>query len=140
MEPHPGRDPHAPGFAGPEAAVLPASPEHWRQCEDYRYAIDLYNHGYWWECHEVLEGLWRAAGRGSQQGRFLQGLIQLAAAHLKWFAGRRAVADRLALRALEKLRGVPDPYMGVAVDDLRRAVRARVEGEREDPLPIRLDL
>ena len=143
VNPHPTAGPRGHSYRSPgniPTVVAPVAPEDWQRSSDYLFGCDLYNHGYWWECHEVLEGLWRAAGRGSQQGRFLQGLIQLAAAQLKWFAGRRAVADRLALRALEKLRGVPDPYMGVAIDDLIRMVRARVEGEREDPLRIRLDL
>ena len=56
---------------------------------DYLYAIDLYNYAYWWECHEVLEGLWRA-GQTTKQGNFFRALIQLAAANLKRSLGLRA--------------------------------------------------
>ena len=39
---------------------------------DYLYAIDLYNYAYWWECHEVLEGLWRA-GQTTEARKFFPG-------------------------------------------------------------------
>ncbi len=138
--PRPRGDPHGQAFAEPETADRAVPPERWRQCEEYLYGVDLFNHAYWWECHEVFEGLWRAAGRPSQQGRFLQGLIQLAAANLKWFVDEPAAAGRLALRALEKFAGLPETYMGVAIGDLRRDARARVEDAREAPPRIRLDL
>ncbi len=83
--------------------------------------------------------MWRAAGRRSQQGRFLQGLIQLAAAQLKWSRGQPVVARRMALRAMEKLQGLPKTYMGVAIEDLRREMRALVEGKRDAPPRIRLE-
>ena len=52
-------------------------------CQTFLYGIDLFNDGYWWECHEAMEGLWHVAGRGSPAGHTLQAVIQCAAAHLK---------------------------------------------------------
>ena len=52
-------------------------------CQTFLYGIDLFNAGYWWECHEAMEGLWHVAGRGSPAGHTLQAVIQCAAAHLK---------------------------------------------------------
>jgi uncharacterized protein len=61
--PHPTRDPrghsYAAGFEIPERP----DPEEWRACRDYLYGIDLFNHGFYWEAHEVWEGLWVACGR-----------------------------------------------------------------------------
>jgi hypothetical protein len=46
--------------------------------------IDLFNHGFYWEAHEVWEGLWNAAGRRGVIATFLKGLIKLAATGVKW--------------------------------------------------------
>ena len=43
----------------------------------FREAIDLFNHQQFFECHEVLEDLWRPLPEGSEK-LFLQGLIQIA--------------------------------------------------------------
>lgn len=48
-----------------------------------RYGIDLFNHGYFWEAHEVWEMPWRAARRDSDSWLFRKALIRLAAAALK---------------------------------------------------------
>jgi predicted metal-dependent hydrolase len=93
-------------------------PEAWRSSEDYLFGIDLYNHAYWWESHEVLEELWHLAGHRTQQGWFLQGLIQLAAGLLHRFSGREKPFRVQLGRGIERLRTVPDPYMGVGVGDL----------------------
>ena len=82
-------------------------PEQWREMGDYLYGIDLYNYAYWWECHEVLERLWHAAGRKTEQGNFFRALIQLAAANLKRSLGYRQAADNLRWRAVTRLEEVP---------------------------------
>ena len=87
--------------------------------DDYLYAIDLYNYAYWWECHEVLEGLWRAAGQTTEQGMFFRALIQLAAANLKRFVGQLHATDRLLRRGLVRLERVSGHYMGIDVVNLR---------------------
>ena len=95
------------------------APEQWRRADEYLYAIDLYNYAYWWECHEVLEGLWRAAGETTEQGKFFRALIQLAAANLKRFVGQLQATDRLLRRGLVRLEQVSEHYMGIDVANLR---------------------
>ena len=80
QSPHPRRDPQGHSYGQPEPTPPLFTPEEWWDSEWYLYGIDLYNHGYWWECHEVFEGLWHAVGPDSPQGQFLQALIQVAAA------------------------------------------------------------
>lgn len=65
--PHPRRHPHGHSYgqAEPNPALFPA--EEWQKSDAYLYGIDLYNFAYWWECHEVFEGLWHAAGRETEQ-------------------------------------------------------------------------
>ena len=64
--PHPRRHPEGHSYGHPEPTSLPFEPEGWRTCESYRYGVDLYNAGYFWECHEVFEALWRGVGRRSR--------------------------------------------------------------------------
>jgi predicted metal-dependent hydrolase len=119
--PHPYRDAegHSHGRGLPEVTAFP--PEAWRSSEDYLFGIDLYNHAYWWEAHEVLEELWHLAGHRTQQGQFLQGLIQLAAGLLHRFSEREGPFRVQVGRGIERLRTVPSVYMGVPVDQLIQA-------------------
>jgi predicted metal-dependent hydrolase len=81
-------------LAIPEPEVMFMPPQDWRRDEGYLHAVDLYNHGYWWECHEIFEALWRAAGRQDPaDGAFFQGLLQVAAACLAC-RGQREVPHR----------------------------------------------
>ena len=102
--PHPTRSKqgHSYGAAAAGAGYLPG--ERWADNAEYLWGVDLYNAGYFWEAHEAWEGLWRAAaGRDAAQRRFLQGLIQCAAASLKATAGDADACRRLAARGLARL-------------------------------------
>jgi hypothetical protein len=95
--PHPVRDPaghlHGKKVELPE----PLAPPRWQENRAYRYGIDLFNHGYYWEAHEVWEGLWQRAGRQGVVAEFLKGLIKLAAAGVKVREGMpRGVAGHAA--------------------------------------------
>jgi predicted metal-dependent hydrolase len=116
--PHPRRHPdgHSSTQPEPQPELFPA--DQWQDSEDYLYGIDLYNFAYWWECHEVFEGLWDAAGHETEQGRLFQALIQLAAAHLKQFMGNERAAHNLLRNCARRLAGLPDFYMGVPVTRL----------------------
>lgn len=72
-----------PPLPGPPTLV---PPQQWRDCTAYLYGCDLYNHGFWWESHEIWEDLWHQAADHPQprlQHAFLQGLIQVAACAIK---------------------------------------------------------
>src|SRR5512147_3198710 len=71
--PHPTRDPagHSFGHTPPEPA--PLDPNNWQASRDYLFGCDLFNHGYYWEAHEVWEGLWKACGRSGTTADFLKG-------------------------------------------------------------------
>jgi len=163
--PHPRRHPagHSHGLAEPEAA--PRSSEDWARDEAYLFAVDLYNYGFWWECHEVFESLWRAAGprtraggparragrqdsergparRAGRQdpaeGAFFQGLLQVAAANLKRATGHREAAASLACRGLARLEPFGEIHRGLNVREFARRTRAWIAGARHAPAPIRL--
>ncbi len=79
---------------------------------NFRYAADLFNHGYYWEAHEVWEQLWVAAGRQDAHADFLKGLIKLAAAGVKCRQGQIEGVRRHALRAAALLAGARNCWTG----------------------------
>jgi Domain of unknown function (DUF309) len=94
-------------FGQTEVAPRNWDPGGWRHNELYLYGVDLFNSGYWWEAHAAWEALWKTTRRGETAGRFLQGLIQIAAALVQHRAGRMGGARKLASKALAKLHRLP---------------------------------
>jgi hypothetical protein len=136
--PHPRRNPRGHSYGKPESRAETFTPEDWRKSQDYLYGIDLYNYGYWWECHEVFEALWHAAGHKSEPGNFFQALIQVAAANLKRSQGQMKAAQRLCHAGLARLKQVPPDYMGMQVAGFAGEVRRYFTGRREQPALIGL--
>lgn len=116
--PHPRRhlSGHSYGRLEPELEAL--RPDTWSESKAYRYGVDLYNFAYWWESHEVFEAFWHAAGPKTEQGRFFQGLIQLAAGNLKRCMGNERAARNLFQRSTLRLSELPGHYLGIDVADL----------------------
>lgn len=172
--PHPTRDPRGhsyveheiaghvfPGRDDPSSRSPRIPPDRWREDEAWLYGVDLYNHGYAWEAHESWEARWLAP-HDDEQERFVQALVQVAAATLKTRMGEPRGADRLSRLALEKLaatspravddeaefptgaRGsldVPRRYMGLDVHAFAAAFRAwSADGARTFETRPRLDL
>jgi predicted metal-dependent hydrolase len=103
--PHPHSDPAGHSY-GTHPATPPAlDPERWQESRPYLRGLDLFNHGYYWESHETLEGLWVAAGRKGPVADFLKGLIKLSAAGVKHHEGKPAGVKGHARRAAELFRG-----------------------------------
>ena len=136
--PHPTRDPegHSYNKRPPEPAKF--EPGQWQSCDEYLYGIDLLNHGYWWEAHETLESIWVAAGRQTETGLFIQGLIQIAVAHLKMYQGFNNVAVRMAKEGLDKMKQIKGIYLGIDVAALRNAVKTFYTTCGESPVIIYL--
>lgn len=80
---HPIRDPDGHSFGRKWPTEPPLSQQNWRQSELYSSGLRLFNHGYYWESHEVWEHCWNACGRSGVEADFLKGLIHLAAAGVK---------------------------------------------------------
>lgn len=136
--PHPRRHPEGHAYGAPDPAPPPVCEEAWRENGDWLHAVDLYNAGYYWECHELLEGLWNAAGRRSETGRLLRALVQVAGAALKRAQGESAGARRLAAKALGTLESASGPALGLDVPAFARAVRVRLLEGRGAPPALQL--
>lgn len=118
----------------------PVVPDNWSTHALYQHGVDLYNHGYFWEAHEAWESLWHLCPRASGERLLLQGLIQLAAAHLKrrqldLLRGSRLVHSAVArLRTAASLSG--DPLLGIDVERLCQAATEHAIARDLCPWPL----
>jgi hypothetical protein len=92
-----------------------------RHCDDnppemLLQAIDEFNRGDWFDCHESLEELW--VGEEGETREFYQGLLQIAVALYHWRDGNFAGAVRLLEMGVGHLRLVGSLCQGVDVTDL----------------------
>jgi len=67
----------------------------------WRYGIRLFNSGFFWETHEVLEAVWNNAPPNSREKHLVQGVIQIANAQLKASLKQPKAAARLQQLATE---------------------------------------
>ena len=97
---------------------------------DYLEGVRLFDEGRYWDAHEAWERAWVRLPKGSDERRFYQGLIQLAAALLHRERARSSPARSAgaALRCyrsgMEKLEGLPDVYFDLDLVALRREAAA----------------
>jgi hypothetical protein len=124
--PHPVSDPHGHMHGRPHAAPPPLDPDRWQASEAYRYGVDLFNQGFYWEAHEAWESLWHVAGRRGLVATWLKGLIKLAAAAVKLREGNAVGVERHARRALALLAEARDQmpptterFAGVDVEEAK---------------------
>lgn len=142
--PHPVSDPRGHTHGQSHARAQPLDPSHWQESEPYRYGVDLFNHGFYWEAHEAWESLWHVAGRDGVVASWLKGLIKLAAAAVKLREGNASGVERHARRSIELLnevRGQLSPaqstYAGIAlarIEDIARHIKTR-SSESHGPEP-----
>jgi len=115
-----------------------------RQCEavppeELLQAVEEFNRGAWFECHETLEELW-VGGKGEVRD-FYQGMLQLAVALHHWRAGNLKGALVLLKSGGDLLSRVAPVCQGVDVAALRsEAGRLHLElsalgEERMEQLP-----
>jgi predicted metal-dependent hydrolase len=146
QSPHPMSHPDGHRLMGLAFDEGPIDLTRWRNSTAYAYAVDLFNHGFYWEAHEVWEGLWGAVGRRGTTADFLKGLIKLAAALVKAREGRRQGVQRHARRAAELFAhlsvGPGDhadrPIGGLRLSDLRAMARELELLDTHSPLPVPL--
>jgi uncharacterized protein len=121
--PHPFSDPQGHSYQLSAPQPPPPDPSRWDQCRTYLRALDLFNHGYYWEAHEAWEALWHACGRRGNLADFFKGLIQLAVAGVKLREGRPEGVRSHAERAAALFQQLADEktMMGLTLADLGEA-------------------
>jgi predicted metal-dependent hydrolase len=120
LHPHPIRDPKGHSHRAIRMRVHPPwRPDEWPTLEAYLHGVDLFNRFYFWEAHEVWEGLWKSHPPQADPALFIQGLINLAASFLKLHMGSLPSSQKLWQAAEERLRRFQGaPWMGLAIDPL----------------------
>lgn len=116
---------------------IPPVPQCRVEFEQYREGIRLFNRAEFFEAHEVLEDVWRAAPHAEK--KFLQGLIQVAVALYHFRNGNLAGARSVLRRAFRNISLYPEGFGGIHSGDLLRSVsdwqKALDEGEPVPALP-----
>ena len=82
-----------------------------------REAVALFNEQKFFECHEVLEVLWRVE-KGKDK-RFYQGILQFAVALEHHKRGNVGGFFKVLQDARQSLEGYPTPYQGIKLQKLR---------------------
>jgi predicted metal-dependent hydrolase len=101
----------------------------------HRFAegIKLFNSAEFFEAHEVLEDVWRAAP--AEEKKFLQGLIQAAVAFHHHSTGNAIGARSLLARAQRNLSGFPREFKRIHLERLLESL-SRWEAALEDGQPV----
>ena len=103
---------------------------------ELRLAVEQFNRGEYFECHETLEALWRRESGPSRE--LYQGIIQLAVALHHVRGGNHKGAVSVLDKALPKLRRPPPPPRWIDMAD-RAEQAARVRDTLEALGPHGLD-
>ena len=74
----------------------------------FQKGLVLFNSARFFEAHEALEDVWRAAPRHTRLRRHLQGLVQLAVAFHHQSTGNQLGAGSVLERALRNLEGAEE--------------------------------
>jgi predicted metal-dependent hydrolase len=89
--------------------------------EFFEDGIALFNQGKFFECHEAWEEVWKRSDGAEKL--FYQGIIQSAVAILHAQRGNLDGAASLYAKALTKLDPLPKHHMGIALGELRDALK-----------------
>lgn len=93
----------------------------------WRHGLDLFDHRFYWESHEVWEPLWLSLPAGSAEKELVQAMIQWAASLLKWHMGAPEAAARLRSRAMLRVETAQQAgplCQGLDLDALRVAMQS----------------
>lgn len=82
---------------------------------EYLAGIRLFNQGDFFEAHEAWEELWLIST--GEVKRFLQGLIQCAAALHHYQLNRLGAARKTFERSRQRFEGLPEDYMSLRIPD-----------------------
>ncbi|MCF6240193.1 MAG: DUF309 domain-containing protein [Bacteroidales bacterium] len=128
---HPNKNPQQRHILEIQDVKEPINELNWQNTQAYLYAIDLFNRGYYWEVHEVLENLWIKAGKETEPATFLKGIIQLAVALLKVKTGNFYGGKRLYNKAMIHLQRKERIYLGInlkkIVDECEKYIRKEID-------------
>lgn len=86
--------------------------------------ISYFNDERFWECHEVLEGVWKKCYEGEKD--LVQGVILVAAALVHYQKNENDICLSIFRRALNKLSRSSGMYYNIDVDKLRNTLSSMI--------------
>ena len=90
--------------------------------------IFYFNNERFWECHEVLEGVWKNCYEGEKD--LVQGIILIAAALVHFQKNEDEICLSIFGRALEKLSRSSGKYHGIDIEKLQSTVKQMLETKK----------
>ncbi|WP_115015234.1 DUF309 domain-containing protein [Synechococcus sp. UW140] len=105
--------------------------------------VHLFNSEQWYAAHDVFEDLWHETA--DPERRVLQGLIQVAVAHVHLERGNTKGATILLGEGLGRLKGRSLPDFGLDLDHLRSTLHSRLAALQQGldpasyPVPVLRD-
>lgn len=81
--PHPYRDPRGHSYDRKPQPAKPLLEARWSENRSYLLGLDFFNLGFYWEAHDEWDRLFKTTGPDIEEGKFLKGLVKMAAAGMK---------------------------------------------------------
>lgn len=97
-------------------------------------AKEYFNNERFWECHEVLEGVWKNTSQGEKD--LVQGIILVAAALVHYQKNETDICISILKRAMEKLSNASDKYYNIDVDLVRKKVTQMISTKKIETFMI----
>jgi len=86
--------------------------------EALKNAKFYFNNERFWECHEVLESVWKVTYEGEKD--LVQGIILVAAAFVHYQKNENEICLSIMGRAMEKLKNSTGIYHAINVEDFKK--------------------
>ncbi len=102
--------------------------------EALKRAKQYFNDERYWECHEVLEGVWKKTHKGEKD--LVQGIILVAAALVHYQKYENEICLSIMKRAMEKLSNVSGRYNDFDIDQFRKIVEKIISSKKIGPFMI----
>ena len=99
-----------------------------------RMAIQYFNDERFWECHEVLESVWKKTFEGEKD--LVQGIILVAAALVHYQKNENGICLSILERSMEKLSGTGGMYQNIDIDKFRQIVTEIISSKKIKPFKI----
>src|SRR3970282_763239 len=88
--------------------------------DSIKEGIFYFNNERFWECHEILESVWKNCYEGERD--LVQGIILVAAALVHYQKNENKICISILGRALKKLSNATGNYYNIDVDSLKNKI------------------
>jgi len=89
--------------------------------------ISYFNNERFWECHEILEGVWKNCD--GNEKFLVQGLILIAAGLVHYQKDEDSICVSIFNRALEKLENSSGDYHNIDIDKIKKIVGEMIKSK-----------